>query len=195
MAIHARDEALMCKVFLLSLGQVVMKWFNGLRADIIDSFEKLTQAFGARFITCRRVVQPLGSLLSMSIQKGETLKAYSDRYWKMFNEVDGAHDDVAINTFKEGLPTGHGLRKYLTSKPVTSVRQLMDRIDKYRRVEEDQIQGRGKSEAAPQERRDFRSDRYNNNRPRREFGGQSGSANSQRLMLCFENQCNGFWRR
>ncbi|XP_023876610.1 uncharacterized protein LOC111989036 [Quercus suber] len=122
MAIHARDEALMCKVFPSSLGPVVMRWFNGLTTDTMDSFKKLTHAFSARFITCRRVVQPLGLLLSMSIQEGETLKAYSDRYWEMFNEVDEAHDDVAINAFKEGLLTGHGLRKSLTGKPVTSVR-------------------------------------------------------------------------
>nr|XP_023919984.1 uncharacterized protein LOC112031521 [Quercus suber] len=63
----------------------------------------------------------------------------------MFNEVDGAYDDMAINTFKAGLPTEHGLRKSLTSKPVTNVRQLMDQIDKYRRLEEDKIQGKGKS--------------------------------------------------
>ncbi|XP_065626371.1 uncharacterized protein LOC136066256 [Quercus suber] len=121
----------------------------------------------------------------MSMREGETLKAYSDRYWEMFNEVDGAHDDVAMNTFKEGLPTEHGLRKSLTGKPVTSVRQLMDRIDKYRRVEEDQMQGRGKSKAVTQERRDFRPDRYNNNRPWRDFGGQSGPANSQVVSAVF----------
>ena len=46
--------------------------------------------------------------------------------------------DVAISTFKVSLPTEHGLRKFLTGKPVTSVCQLMDRIDKYKRVEEDQ---------------------------------------------------------
>ncbi|XP_065632272.1 uncharacterized protein LOC136068702 [Quercus suber] len=90
-----------------------------------------------------------------------------------------------MNTFKEGLPTEHGLRKSLTGKPVTSVRQLMDRIDKYRRVEEDQMQGRGKSKAVTQERRDFRPDRYNNNRPRRDFGGQSGPANSQVVSAVF----------
>ena len=66
-------------------------------------------------------------------------KAYSNRYWEMFNEIDGDYDDVAISTFKAGLPTEHDLRKSLTGKPVTSVRQLMDRIDKYRRVEEDQL--------------------------------------------------------
>nr|XP_023928933.1 uncharacterized protein LOC112040275 [Quercus suber] len=162
-----------------------MRWFNGLKANSIDSFEKLTQTSGARFITCRRVPQPLRLLLSMSMQEGETLRAYSDRYWEMFNEVDGAYDDVAINTFKGGLPSEHGLRKSLTSKPVTNVRQLIDQIDKYRRVEEDQIQGKGKAKVIPQERRDFRLDWYNNNRPQKDFRGQPGSANSQVANVVF----------
>ena len=65
---------------------------------------------------------------------------------------------MAISTFKAGFPTEHGLKKSLTGKPVTSVRQLMDQIDKYRRVEEDQLQGKGKAKVIPRERRDFRSD-------------------------------------
>ena len=52
----------------------------------------------------------------------------------MFNEIDGSYDDVAISTFKVGLPTEHDLRKSLTGKLVTNVRLLMDRIDKYRRI-------------------------------------------------------------
>ena len=55
----------------------------------------------------------------------------------MFNEIDGDFDDVAISTFKVSLPTEHGLRKSLTSKPVTNVRQLMDQIDKYKRIKGD----------------------------------------------------------
>ena len=50
---------------------------------------------------------------------------------------------MAISTFKVGLHAEHGLRKSLTGKPVTNVRQLMDQIDKYKRVEEDQQQGKG----------------------------------------------------
>ena len=56
----------------------------------------------------------------------------------MFNEIDGDFDDVAISTFKVVLLAKHGLTKSLIGKPVTNVRQLMDRIDKYKRVEEDQ---------------------------------------------------------
>ena len=55
----------------------------------------------------------------MSMREGETLKAYSDRYWEMFNEIDVNYDDVAINTFKTGLPAEHDLRKSLIGKPVT----------------------------------------------------------------------------
>ena len=80
---------------------------------------------------------------------GETLKAYSDRYWEMYNEMDDNFDDVAINTFKNSLLAEHNLRKSLTSKPATSVRQLIDRIDKYKRIEEDQLQGKGKEKVIP----------------------------------------------
>ena len=134
-----------------------MRWFDGLRANSIDFFKELTQAFGSRFIMCSRVPRPLDSLLSLSIQEGETLKMYSDRYWEMYNEIDGDFDDMAISTFKVGLPAKHDLRKSLTSKPVTSVIQILDRIDKYKKVEEDQQQGKGKAKVIPQEMRDFRS--------------------------------------
>ena len=55
----------------------------------------------------------------------------------MFKEIDRDFDNVAIRTFKVGLPAEHDLRKSLTKKPVRSVRRLMDRIDEYKRVKED----------------------------------------------------------
>ena len=54
------------------------------------------------------------------------MKAYAERYWEMFNKIDGDFDEVAIRTFKISLPSNHGLRKSLTGKPVTSLHQLMD---------------------------------------------------------------------
>ncbi|XP_050248982.1 uncharacterized protein LOC126696254 [Quercus robur] len=109
MVVHSKNEALMCKVFPSSLETVAMS----------------------------RAPRPLTSLISLSMREGETLKMYSDRYWKMLNKIDDDFKDVAISTFKLGLPAEHGLRKFLMGKPVTSIRQLMDQIDKYNRVEED----------------------------------------------------------
>ena len=61
----------------------------------------------------------------------------------------------------------------------------MDRVDKYKRIEDDQQQGKGKAKVIPQERRDFRSDRYNNNQSRREYVEQSGSNSTQVVGVVF----------
>ena len=126
MTVHAQDEALICRVFPSSLGPMAMRWFDGLRTNSVSSFKKLTQAFCSRFITCSRIPQPLDSLLSMSMGEGKSVKAYLDKYWEMFNEIDGHFDDIAIKTFKISFPSEQGLRKSLTDKPITSLRQLMD---------------------------------------------------------------------
>ena len=42
MAVHSKDEALMCKIFPSSLGLMAIRWFNGLKANSIDFFKKLT---------------------------------------------------------------------------------------------------------------------------------------------------------
>ena len=161
-AVHSKNETLMCKVFPSSLGAVAMRWFDGLGASSIDTFKELTQAFGSRFITCSKVPQPLDSLLSMSMREGETLKMCSNKYWEICNKMD---EFLMTWLFKVKLPTEHDLRKSLTKTPIRSVRWLIDRIDEYKRVEEDQQQGKGKGKVIPQEMRDFKLDRYNNNRP------------------------------
>ena len=85
----------------------------------------------------------------MSMREGESVKTYAERYWEMFNEIDGDFDEVAIRTFKVGLPSEHGLRKSLTGKSVTSLCQLMDWVDKYKRIEDDQQQGKRKAKVIP----------------------------------------------
>ena len=61
----------------------------------------------------------------------------------------------------------------------------MDWVDKYKRIEDDQQQEKGKAKVIPQERRDFRLDRYNNNRPRRDYADQSGSNSTQVVGAMF----------
>ena len=61
----------------------------------------------------------------------------------------------------------------------------MDQIDKYKWVEEDQLQRKGKEKVIAQEMRDFRLDRYNSNRPRRDFEGQSRATNAQTISAVF----------
>ena len=103
----------------------------------------------------------------------------------MFNEIDGNFNDVAIRTFKVGLLAEHYLRKSLTRKPTRSIRQVMDRTDEYKWVERDQQQGKGKAKLIPRDQMDFRSDRYNNNRSRRDFYGHTRVATTQVVIVVF----------
>ena len=78
-SLYTNDAAVLTKrqfdvqSLLSSLGPMVMRWFNGLRKGSIRNFGELMQAFGARFITCSKVPQLIGALLSMRMRSGETL--------------------------------------------------------------------------------------------------------------------------
>ena len=72
---------------------------------------------GLSFVTYSWVPRPLDSLLSISMKEGEILKNYSDRYWEIYNEIDGDFEDVVVRTFKVSLPTQSDLWKSLAMKP------------------------------------------------------------------------------
>ena len=173
MAIHFKNKVFMCKVFPSSLDPIPIRWFNGLKEGLISFYKELARAFRARFVTCSRVPRPLDSLLSMSMREGETLKNYSDKYQELCNEIDGGFKDVAIRTFKVGLPTHLDLWKSLTMKRPQSMCQLMDRIEEHKKVEDNQSQNKGKARIFTPDRRDNWSDQYGLSCLRREFFSQA----------------------
>ena len=91
MSLYNQNDTLMCKVFPSSLGPTTLRWFNGLRKGSIHNFRVLIQEFGARFITCIRVAQPVDVLLSMKMGARETLQSYGNRYWELYNEIGGGN--------------------------------------------------------------------------------------------------------
>ena len=98
MSLHTHNDALMCKVFPSSLGSIALRWFNGLQKGSIRSFAELIQEFGARFVTCSRVPQPMDALLSIKMGVGET-----SQYWELYNEINGGNERIATSTFRMGL--------------------------------------------------------------------------------------------
>ena len=90
-----------------------------------------------------------------------------------------------MRTFKVGLPIEHELRKSLTMKSALNMRQLTDHIDKYKRLEEDQIQGKGKAKMFP-EKKDPRGGGYHNDRPQRDFPSHVTSVGVQLVNSLFK---------
>jgi hypothetical protein len=128
MALHQGNDALMCRMFPSSLGPMSLRWFNRLQHSSIHSWDELAEAFVSRFITNSRKPKEFDSLMSMRMKDSESLKSYSSRYWKVYNEVDGGTEDMAITAFKQGLEPESELRYSLSKRPAKNMRDLMSRI-------------------------------------------------------------------
>ena len=97
----------------------------------------MAEVFVARFITISRKTKEMDALLTMKLQDNETIKDYSTRFWETYNDIDGCGEEVAVRTFKLGLPPSTGLRQSLTKRPALTLGKLMYRIDQFIQVEED----------------------------------------------------------
>ena len=96
-------------------------------------------------MTCSQVPQPVDALLSMKMRVGEILRSYASRYWELYNEIGGDKERVATSTFRMGLPKDSGLRESLTKKPPKGMRQLIRRVEEYKRLKDDRLQSKGKA--------------------------------------------------
>ena len=84
-------------------------------------------------------------LLSMKMRVGETLRNYASQFWELYNEISGGNEKIAASTFRMRLLEDSGLRESLTKKPPEGMRQLMRRIEEYKRLENDWLQSKGKA--------------------------------------------------
>ena len=145
MSLHTHNDTLMCKVFPSSLGSTALRWFNGLWKGLIRNFIELIQEFGARFVTCSQVPQPVDALLCIKMRDGETLRSYASRYWELYNEIGSGNEKIAASTFRMGQPKNSEFWESLTKRPPEDIRQLMRRIEEYKWLEDDWLQSKGKA--------------------------------------------------
>ena len=89
--------------------------------------------------------QPVDALLSMKMRVGETLHSYAGRYWELYNEIGGGNEKIVASTFRMGLPKDSELRESLTRKSPEDMRQLIRRIEEYKRLKDDRLQSKGKA--------------------------------------------------
>ena len=80
LALWNHMDALMCRVFPLSLGDLGLKWFDKLPTGSIESFHQFTESFIARFIINTKAPKGVGFLLMLKKCKNESIQNYSKRY-------------------------------------------------------------------------------------------------------------------
>uniref|UniRef100_A0A2N9HC17 Retrotransposon gag domain-containing protein n=1 Tax=Fagus sylvatica TaxID=28930 RepID=A0A2N9HC17_FAGSY len=102
-----------------------------------DPLIQMAEVFVGRFITNSRRSRGLDKLMVIRLGTNESLKDYSARFWETYNDINGCAEDTALQAFKLGLPPSTGLRQSLTKCPPTTLKKLMDRVERFVRVEED----------------------------------------------------------
>ena len=65
--------------------------------------------------------------------------------WELYNEIGGDNEKIATSTFRTGLPEDSELQEFLTKRPLEDMRQLMRRIEEYKRLEDNGLQNKGKA--------------------------------------------------
>ena len=137
MALWVGNEPLMCKVFPSSLGDLALKWFSRLKPRSICNFRELAGSFVTRFMTNSKQPKNIGALLSLKKHSFESLREYNACYWCLYNEVEGSNEQVAMATFKLGLPRESQLRQFLMKRSPATQEELMERIEELIKLEED----------------------------------------------------------
>jgi len=81
----------------------------------------------------------MDALLSMKMGVGKTFCSYANWYWELYNEISGGNEKIEASTFRLGLLEDSELQDSLTKRPPEDMRQLMRRIEEYKRLEDDQL--------------------------------------------------------
>ena len=76
-------------------------------------------------------------MLSLKKQSIESLKEFSAHYWRLYNDVEGSNEQIAVAIFKLGLPKESQLRQSLVKRSPSTQGELMERIEEFIKLEED----------------------------------------------------------
>jgi len=96
LSIYTMDTHIFCKVFPAPLREAALSWFTQLTPQSIDSFESLKTKFAAQFATSRSHHLTPIALVNVRQEKGESLKAFMDRFGKVALSIRELLPEVAM---------------------------------------------------------------------------------------------------
>ncbi|XP_058192044.1 uncharacterized protein LOC131309421 [Rhododendron vialii] len=130
MSLHNFSDALMCKIFPLTLSEPIMLWYNQLKPKSISCFNELELEFSKRFVTSNIQPKTLSMLVNMRRTAGETLRLYTERYWEVYNLIPDCDQGVAAESFMNGLDPTSAMFRDVSRNPPKTMGELMTIIEK-----------------------------------------------------------------
>ncbi|KAK3039568.1 hypothetical protein RJ639_027712 [Escallonia herrerae] len=154
MNLHLVPDQIMCQAFSVTLKGAAHVWFQHLAPRSISCWAQLAESFHNNFLTSR--IQRKNSSALFHIVQGpkESLKSYYARFNTKKLLIDNLDSGVTFATMARGVRLGTPLRFSLYKRPPEHMADLLDRVEKYLRAEEDSITTTQDEGISGQKRRD-----------------------------------------
>ncbi|CAL8166221.1 unnamed protein product [Prunus armeniaca] len=154
MILHKADDALMCKVFVVTLRGVAQDWFHTLPSGSINSFKELAYVFTKEYTSYRTIKKNPDHLYNLRKKSDESLRDYIKRFKAEKANIVGCDDRIASSASTKGLPAEHDLYRELTITPSQTLAEVYAIAERYALWDDDRI--------AAKKRAGQRSDGFSN---------------------------------
>lgn len=129
------DEAAYCKIFRTTLSGRALSWFNKLPSGTIGNLEQLTQRFLHQFSINKKYPKTAAYLFTVIQKEGEGLREYVQRFTQAVHEVPHVNHDLLAGIMQQNL-RHRKFKESIAGKPPNSLEELLERAEKYIRIEE-----------------------------------------------------------
>ncbi|XP_021803157.1 uncharacterized protein LOC110747264 [Prunus avium] len=166
MILYKADDALMCKVFTMTL-----------RA--IGNFKEFALIFTKEYTSYRTVKKHADHLFNLHKKPDESLRDYLRRFKAEKANIIGCNDQVASSAFKKGLPTEHELYRELAITPSQTLAEVFTTAERYALWDDDRIAANkaGKQANHPTKQASQKSDKFEHKaRDKRKSRPQEGGS-------------------
>ncbi|KAK3007589.1 hypothetical protein RJ639_013334 [Escallonia herrerae] len=154
MNLHLVPGQIMCRAFPVILKGAAHIWFQHLAPRSISCWAQLAESFRNNFLTSWIQRKKSSALFRIVQGPKESLKSYYTRFNTEKLLTDNLDSGVTFAAMARGVRPGTPLRFSLNKKPPEHMIDLLDRVEKYLRAEEDSTTTTQDEGISGQKRRD-----------------------------------------
>ncbi|XP_021803446.1 uncharacterized protein LOC110747605, partial [Prunus avium] len=162
MILYKAEDALMCKVFAMTLRGAAQDWFHTLPSGSISSFKELAYVFTKEYTSYRTIKKNPDHLYNLRKKPNESLRDYIKRFKAEKANIVGCDDRIASSAFKKGLPAEHDLYRELNITPSQTLAEVFATAERYALWDDNRIAAKKSTEQEdqPTKRAGQRGDRF-----------------------------------
>ena len=136
MILNARDDRLLCKVFLASLNGPALAWFHKLPWGSINTFDELWAAFVSQYLCSVKNKGNISSLQSILKREDESIRDFTRKFGQAVQQIDIYNMDAVLQNFRRSFGPTTPFFQSLSLDPPATMEKLYRQADKFSTLED-----------------------------------------------------------